>query len=127
MFLINQTENKLVILSKLFHQQNNNMVDIAFTQIDMDKKTQFYKKLKKRLKKDTAFPSKYLFKFIVPSEEDKIIQVENMFNHLGAVINKTSSKTGKFTSISILVVMKKADDIISKYREAEKVEGIISL
>jgi hypothetical protein len=55
------------------------------------------------------------------------MQVENMFNHLGAVVNKTSSKTGKFTSSSILVVMKKADDIISKYIEAEKIEGIISL
>jgi putative lipoic acid-binding regulatory protein len=93
----------------------------------MDKKTQFYKRLKKKLKKDSSFPSKYLFKFIVPSDDHKIMQVENMFNHLGAVVNKTSSKTGKFTSISILVVMKKADDIISKYIEAEKIEGIISL
>lgn len=127
MFLINYTENNLVILSKLIHQQNNNKVDTAFIQIDMDKRTQFYEKLKKKLKKDTAFPSKYLFKFIVPTEEDKIMYIENMFNHLGAIVNKTSSKTGKFTSISILVVMKKADDIISKYKEAEKVEGIISL
>ena len=103
------------------------MLDEAFIQMDMDKRTQFYKKLKKKLEEDTVFPSKYLFKFIVPSQEDKIMQVEDMFNHLGAIVNKTSSKTGKFTSISILVVMKEADDIISKYKEAEKVEGIISL
>lgn len=114
-------------MSKLIHRENNNMVDVAFIQMDMDKRTEFYKKLKIELKKDTTFPSKYLFKFIVPTDQDKIMHVENMFNHLGAVVNKTSSKTGKFTSISILVVMKKADDIISKYREAEKVEGIISL
>jgi len=93
----------------------------------MDKRDQFYKKLKKKLKKDTVFPSKYLFKFIVPSDDDKIKQVEDLFDFTGAVITKTSSKTGKYISISVLVVMKKADDVILKYKQAEKVEGIISL
>ncbi|WP_111707914.1 DUF493 family protein [Lutibacter citreus] len=93
----------------------------------MDNRTQFYKKLKKKLKKDTSFPAKYLFKFIVPTSEDKILQIENLFNFTGAVINKTASKTGKYTSVSIHVVMKKADDIILKYQQAEKIEGIISL
>jgi len=95
--------------------------------MNMDKRAQFYKKLKKKLKKDTVFPSKYLFKFIVPADENKIIQIEDMFNFKGAVITKTSSKTGKFVSVSILVVMKNADEIIQIYMEAEKVEGIISL
>ena len=93
----------------------------------MDKRAQFYKKLKKKLKKDTVFPSKYLFKFIVPAAEDKIKQVEDIFDFTGAVITKKSSKTGKYVSLSVLVIMKKADDIITKYMEAEKVEGIISL
>ncbi|NLP57939.1 DUF493 family protein [Lutibacter sp. B1] len=93
----------------------------------MDNRAQFYKKLKKKLKKDTSFPAKYLFKFIVPADEERINQIEKLFDHTGAVINKTSSKTGKYTSVSILVVMKKADDIIVKYMEAEKIEGIISL
>lgn len=93
----------------------------------MDKRAQFYKKLKKKLKKDTKFPTKYLFKFIVPSEANKIKQIEDLFDFTGAVINKTTSKTGKFTSVSIIVVMKKADDIILKYQQAEKIEGIISL
>ncbi|WP_371132993.1 DUF493 family protein [Lutibacter sp.] len=93
----------------------------------MDKRTEFYKKLKKKLKKDTKFPSKYLFKFIIPSDEEKMNQIESMFNHAGAVITKTHSKTGKFVSLSVLVIMKTADDIIVKYMEAEQVEGIISL
>lgn len=93
----------------------------------MDKRDQFYKKLQKKLKKDTKFPAKYLFKFIVPADEDKIKHVENIFDFTGAVITKKSSKTGKYISLSVLVVMKKADDIILKYKEAEKVEGIISL
>ena len=93
----------------------------------MDKRTQFYKKLKKKLKKDTTFPTKYLYKFIVPATEDSIKQVEDIFDFSGAVITKTSSKTGKYVSLSVLVIMKNADAIISKYMEAEKVEGIISL
>jgi len=93
----------------------------------MDQRSQFYKKLKKKLKKDTTFPTKYLFKFIVPSSEDRVKEVENLFNHTGAVIDTKSSRTGKFTSVSVLVVMKKADDIIAKYQQAEKIEGIISL
>ena len=93
----------------------------------MDKRTEFYKKLKEKLKKDTAFPSKYLYKFIIPADKDKINQIEKIFDHTGAVINKSSSRTGKYISVSVLVVMKNADTIIAIYREAEKVEGIISL
>ncbi len=93
----------------------------------MDKRTQFYKKLKKKLKKETTFPSKYLYKFIIPAYKYKINQVEQLFDHMGAVINKSASKTGKYISISALVVMKNADAIIAIYRDAEKVEGIISL
>ena len=93
----------------------------------MSKKTEFYDKLKVTLKEETKFPTKYLFKFIVPTSEDRIQQIENIFNDGGAVINKNVSKTGKFTSVSIHVVMKTADAIIDKYLQAEKVEGIISL
>ncbi|HKJ07399.1 MAG TPA: DUF493 family protein [Flavobacteriaceae bacterium] len=93
----------------------------------MTNRDQFYKKLKKKLKEDTSFPAKYMFKFIVPANKDKVEQIEAMFDHTGAVINTTNSRTGKFTSVSIVVVMKKADDVILKYKEAEKIEGIISL
>jgi putative lipoic acid-binding regulatory protein len=93
----------------------------------MDKKAAFYKKLKKDLEETTTFPTKYLYKFIVPSKEGKIEQVEAAFNHMGAVITKKKSKTGKFISISVLVNMNSADDVIKKYKEVEIVEGIISL
>ena len=93
----------------------------------MDKREQFYKKLKKKLKKDTSFPTKYMYKFIIPTNNEGIRQIEELFDHTGAVITKTASKTGKYISISIVVVMKSADAIIEKYKAAEKVEGIISL
>lgn len=93
----------------------------------MDNRTEFYEKLKKKLDESNIFPTEYLFKFIVSTHEEKIKQVEDLFDFKGAVITKTSSKTGKFTSVSIHVIMKNADDIISIYVEAEKIEGIISL
>jgi hypothetical protein len=93
----------------------------------MENREQFYEKLKNKLDESSFFPSEYLFKFIVSTEEIKIKQVEDLFDFKGAVITKTTSKTNKFTSISINVIMKKSDDIIFIYKEAEKIEGIISL
>ncbi len=93
----------------------------------MDNRTEFYKKLKNKLDEGSIFPSEYLFKFIVSNHEEKIKQVEDLFDFKGAVITKTSSRTGKFTSVSVQVIMKNSDDIISIYLKAEKIEGIISL
>lgn len=95
--------------------------------LNMDERAIFYKKLKGELEKTTKFPTNYMFKFIVASDEKKIKQVEDIFDFTGAVIKTKSSKTNKFTSITIEVKMKSADDVIQKYKEAEVVEGIISL
>jgi putative lipoic acid-binding regulatory protein len=46
---------------------------------------------------------------------------------MGAVIKTTKSKTGKFTSISVDVQMKDAQEIIDKYIEVSVIEGIVSL
>jgi putative lipoic acid-binding regulatory protein len=88
---------------------------------------EFYTKLKKTLEETTVFPTKYVFKFIVPSDMKIIKEVENLFNHLGAVIEKKASKNGKYTGITIQVEMKSPDRIIQKYQEAGRIEGIISL
>jgi putative lipoic acid-binding regulatory protein len=79
------------------------------------------------LNNNTSWPTKYLFKFIVPNDQYKIDKVENAFNNMGAVIDTKQSKTGKYTSISINVQMQNAQNIIDKYLEVSTVEGIISL
>lgn len=94
----------------------------------MDKKTEeFYERLKVELDLSNTWPTEYLFKFIVPTDKEKIVKVEAAFDCMGAVIKTTKSKTGKFTSISIDVLMKDAQEIIDKYIEVSTVEGIISL
>ena len=89
---------------------------------------EFYKKLKEQLYDTTTWPSEYLYKFIVPSDKQKIVAIASFFDNLGAVITTTESKNGKYTSISINVPMKNPEAVIEKYREvADKVEGVISL
>ncbi len=94
----------------------------------MDDKTQaFYERLKTELDNANAWPAEYLFKFIVPTDNEKIARVESAFDCMGAVIRTNQSKTGKFTSISVDVTMPDADSIVSKYQEVSTIEGIISL
>ncbi|MFK7780862.1 DUF493 domain-containing protein [Psychroserpens sp.] len=94
-----------------------------------NKKTEeFYKKLRIQLYETTSWPSEYLYKFIVPTDQKKILQIEDLFNNLGAVITTKESGKGTYTSVSVNVNMKDPDAVISKYIEvAEKVEGVISL
>jgi hypothetical protein len=94
----------------------------------MDKKTEdFYHRLKEELINSTVWPSEYLFKFIVPTDVDKVQIIETSFDGMGAVIVTNQSKTGKYTSVSVNVTMKSAQSVIDKYLELTTVEGIISL
>lgn len=94
----------------------------------MDKKTEdFYIRLKEELANNSIWPTEYLFKFIVPSDTKRVKIVEDAFDEMGAVITTNQSKTGKYTSISISVLMKEPQSVIDKYQELATVEGIISL
>lgn len=94
----------------------------------MDKKTEdFYERLKVELDNSNTWPAEYLYKFIVPTVNDNVERVENAFNCMGAIIKTTKSKTGKFTSISVDVTMKDAQEIVDKYQEVGTIKGIVSL
>lgn len=93
----------------------------------MSDRDAFYTKLKIKLEETTTFPSKYLYKFIVPSNGNQVNEVQDLFNSGGAVINTKKSRTGKYVSVSIQMNMKSAEEIISYYKKAEKIDGIISL
>lgn len=93
----------------------------------MQDREAFYKKLKKQLEDTTQFPNEYLYKFIVPTTENQEQEVKDLFTKGGAVINTKKSKNGKYISISINVKLNNADEVISYYKKAEKIKGIISL
>ncbi|MEL0650723.1 DUF493 family protein [Algibacter sp. TI.3.09] len=89
---------------------------------------EFYDKLKEQLYDTDVWPAEYLYKFIVLSNKEKIEKIETIFDGLGAVIKTKESKNGKYTSVSIDVVMEKPETVIEKYKEvASKIEGVISL
>lgn len=84
-------------------------------------------RIKSTLDQHHNWPSVYMFKFIVPSENDKIAQVEALFNSKTAEIKMNQSKNGKFTSITAKEVMTDADSVLNCYMEASKIDGLISL
>ncbi len=95
--------------------------------MNMKNQEEFYKNLKERLENTTKFPTEYMFKFIVPTDETKVNTIKNMFNYSGVIINTKPSKTGKYKSVTIVTIMKDADEIIKKYKEVASIEGVISL
>ncbi len=93
----------------------------------MNDKIGFYKKLKSQLEDTTNFPADYMYKFIVPATGNQVQEVQDVFENKGAVIKTKKSKTGKYTSVSIVLKLKNADEVISYYKKVETIEGIISL
>jgi hypothetical protein len=88
---------------------------------------EFYKRLKIQLAESTQWPSLYLYKFIVLTNDEKIKQVHEVFDNTGAVIDSKLSKNGKYTSLSIRVNLKNPDEVIIKYKEVGEIGGVISL
>lgn len=89
---------------------------------------EFYAKLKAELETTSDWPSEYLYKYIVPTDREKIELIERIFDNMGAVIKTKTSSKGKYTSVSVYVNLPNPDAVIEKYREVgDKVEGVISL
>jgi len=96
--------------------------------MEQDKRTQeFYERLRSQLEEDTQWPSLYLYKFIVPAELEKIAEVRSVFDGSDAEIATRDSKKGNYTSVSVKVTMDSPEEVIEKYLEVSKVEGVISL
>lgn len=89
-------------------------------------KEEFYVSLKQKLEEQHSFPAPYLFKFIIPADNHRLALVEALFGPEAQVTTRQSS-SNKFISISAKEVMITADSIITVYKKAEKIEGIVSL
>ena len=88
---------------------------------------EFYTKLKSELEKTTVFPAEYLYKFILPTGEDKKAAIRAVFATTTATIEEKPSTSGKYTAYSIRLKVQNPDEVIAYYKEAGKIEGIISL
>ena len=88
---------------------------------------EFYTKLKSELEKTTVFPAEYLYKFILPTGEDKKAAIRAVFATTTATIEEKPSSSGKYTAYSIRLKVQNPDEVIAYYKEAGKIEGLISL
>jgi uncharacterized protein len=78
---------------------------------------------REKLDQHYAWPSLYLFKFIVPTGKEQ--EVKNLFPR-----HETSeklSKQGKYISITVQLMMPSTDAVIEVYEKAAKIEGILAL
>ena len=87
----------------------------------------FYKRLREELLNSTSWPSDYLYKFIVPTNPEKITRIQSIFDNTGAVIESKQSRKGKYTSISITVHLPDPVAVIEKYKAVGEIDGVISL
>lgn len=95
--------------------------------MNKDSTDEFYQRLKEELLRSSSWPSDYLYKFIVPTDAEKIKAIQSIFDNTGAVIESKKSSKGKYTSLSVMVHLPDPDAVIGYYREVAKVEGVISL
>jgi uncharacterized protein len=82
--------------------------------------------LREKLDNHKNWPMSYMFKFIVPAQNDKIAQVEALFNN-NALISRKESRFGKYISITAKQIMSNSEHIIDIYRRASKIENIVAL
>jgi hypothetical protein len=80
-------------------------------------------KFMERLDKLHVWPSLYTFKFIVKAgKEEDVRQLFPMHTDTAR-----SSKNGNYTSLTFQMMMPSSEAIVSVYRKASSVEGLIAL
>jgi len=78
---------------------------------------------REKLDKHYAWPAIYLFKFIVPTGKEE--EVKKLFPLHDA--SEKLSKNGKYTSITLQMMMPSSDSVIDVYVRAAEIEGLIAL
>lgn len=88
---------------------------------------EFYKNFKERLDDTTEFPSNYTFKFIVPTDNKRIAEVQRVFDGARPQFQMKESKTGKYTSVTVVVYVIDSDQVINYYKSASAIKDVMML
>jgi uncharacterized protein len=78
---------------------------------------------REQLDQHYAWPSLYIFKFIVP--KGKEAEVKKLFPHHDT--SEKLSKQGNYASITVQMMMPSSDAVIEIYAQAAAIEGLIAL
>jgi len=87
----------------------------------------FYLIFKQKLQEMHTFPTDYVFKFIVASEQSNIAKVHSIFEKANACFSMKDSKNGKYSSITVKAPVTDADDIVIYYRQVAAIDGVMML
>jgi uncharacterized protein len=88
---------------------------------------EFYKSLKEKLEEHHNFPEEYLFKFIVPSDSEKITEILKVFDGLQYTLANRESTKGKYTAVTIQCFVLDADHVIRIYKKVAIIENVMML
>lgn len=72
------------------------------------------------------WPNIYMYKFILPSDNEKIAKVQAIFTET-AEVSMNQSSGGNYVSITAKEMALCVDDIISRYEQAIAIEGVRAL
>jgi hypothetical protein len=78
---------------------------------------------KEKLESFSTFPTRYLFKFIVPAGKE--VEISALFPDEEILLKPSSG--GKYVSTTIQKWVDDADQILALYERAATIEGLISL
>jgi uncharacterized protein len=78
---------------------------------------------REKLDQHYAWPSLYIFKFIVPAGKEP--EVKKLFPQHDT--SEKQSKQGNYTSITVQMMMPSSDSVIEIYEQASSIEGLIAL
>jgi len=82
--------------------------------------------LKEKIAESMTFPGVYMYKFIVETTNRNIALVENLFEEEAEILTRESGR-GRYTSITAKQVVMNVEEIISIYRKAATIQGIMFL
>jgi uncharacterized protein len=80
-------------------------------------------RLREALDKNTSWPTRYLFKFIVP--QAKLAALMVIFD--GSPYSLRDSQKGNYVGFTVEMEMASSEAVAAVYRRAAKIEGIIAL
>jgi putative lipoic acid-binding regulatory protein len=84
---------------------------------------QALRRFQEKLDEGTKWPSRYLFKFIVP--QAKRTELLAVFD--GATTSLRDSKNGKYVGFTAEIEMPSGSAVVDVYRRVSQIEGVISL
>jgi len=84
---------------------------------------EWMRSFKEKLDQHYAWPSLYVFKFIVPAGQEEA--VKKLFpKHTPS---EKHSKNGNYISVTVQMMMPSSEAVVSVYEQAASIEGLIAL